>query len=63
MQARFWVATYGDLGIEIHWFAAGDGLAYGRAIREAKRRHEIGDLDTYTYGDVPDVGARQKTAA
>lgn len=45
----WWVATYGDMGLEVEHFD--DPLAYGRAIREAEQQHGRGELDSYTYGD------------
>jgi hypothetical protein len=49
--ARYYVATYGNDGLCVELFT--DPLAYGRAVKEAKRRWEVGDwdIDSYTYGD------------
>ena len=54
VPARWYVATYGDMGIEIQLFD--DPLEYGRAVRRAKRDWErgyndFGEIDTYTMGD------------
>lgn len=49
VPGKWWVATYGDLGLEVTFFD--DPLAYGRAIKAAEDAHRIGDFDTYTYGN------------
>ena len=48
---RFYVATYGDLGLEIEFYS--DPLEYGRDIRTAARQHDNQEIDTYTYGSIP----------
>lgn len=48
--ARFYVATYGDAGLDVEFFS--DALAYGRAVRAAQREHDAGKLDSYTNGEV-----------
>jgi len=48
---RFYVATYGDLGLEVEFYS--DPLKYGRDIRRAAREHANQKLDTYTYGSIP----------
>lgn len=50
-QAKFYVATYGDAGLEV-WFLS-DPLAFGREVQKARRDHENNKLDSYTYGKVP----------
>ena len=52
---RFYVATYGDLGLEIEFYF--DPLRYGRDIRKAEREHANQKLDTYTYGTIPSMPA------
>ena len=52
---RFYVATYGDLGLEIEFYF--DPLRYGRDIRKAEREHASQKLDTYTYGTIPSMPA------
>jgi len=47
---RYYVATYGDLGLEVQFFD--DPLEYGRAVQDARRQHRIGEYDTYTHGPV-----------
>lgn len=47
--ARYWVATFSDMGLEVYHYA--DPLTYGRAIQTAKRQHDAGEVDSYTYGD------------
>ncbi|QIV65919.1 hypothetical protein Cp1R7AA1_023 [Mesorhizobium phage Cp1R7A-A1] len=49
MNRLFFVATYGDMGLEVEFFT--DPLAYGRAIKDAMKLHERGDLDSYTNGN------------
>ncbi|MEO1208419.1 MAG: hypothetical protein AAFX78_02655 [Cyanobacteria bacterium J06638_20] len=51
--ARFYVATFGDMGLEVRFFD--DSLEYARAVKEAKRDHERGynewgEVDSYTNG-------------
>ncbi len=57
-QKKYYVATARNWGaIEVEWFT--DSLAYGRAVTEAKRRHERDEVDTFINGDnaarTPDV--------
>lgn len=54
--ARYFVATYGDMGLEVALFT--DPLAYGRAVRTAQLDHArgrysngMGEIDSYTHGD------------
>lgn len=54
VPARYFVATYGDAGLEIQLFDC--PLAYGRAVNTAQRDHargynEFGEIDSYTHGD------------
>jgi len=48
--ARYYVATYGDMGLEVVFYHSPG--AYDRAVNEAKELHECGDLDSYTCGDI-----------
>jgi hypothetical protein len=48
---RFYVATYGDGGLEVVFFT--DPRDYTEAVALAKGLHEQGRLDSYTHGDVP----------
>lgn len=47
----YWVATYGDMGLEVEHFTS--YAAYARAARKAEREHDNGDLDSYTHGEQP----------
>lgn len=60
VQGKWFVATYGDFGLNVEFFT--DPLAYGRATRKAKADHDNGDVDTYTYGDctVMEVAGRDQ---
>lgn len=54
MPAKWFVATYGDGGLEIEFF--NDPLKYGRAVKSAKalwEKNQNGgwDCDTYTFGE------------
>lgn len=49
MPKLWYVATYGNHGLEVEFFD--DSLAYDRAVHVAKVNHFIGRLDTYTHGD------------
>ena len=46
-----WVASYGDDGLQVEFFSARE--PFDKALAEAEREHEAGDLDTYTYGEEP----------
>ena len=55
IPAKWFVATYGDMGLQVELFAC--PLAYGRAVRAAQLAHErgyddMGEIDTYTHGDL-----------
>lgn len=54
IPARYYVATYGDGGLVVEFFAC--PLEYGRAVNKAARDHargfgEFGEIDSYTNGD------------
>jgi len=48
--ARYYVATYGDFGLEVEFFSC--PLAYGRACRAAERGWKEGEFDTHTNGHI-----------
>jgi hypothetical protein len=54
--ARYYVATYGDGGLDVQFYA--NPLEYGRAVLQAQRDHERGrndhgeDIDSYVNGKV-----------
>lgn len=51
MTTKLWyVATYGDFGIEVTHFTK--KREYNAAVKEAEKGHERGDYDTYTHGEV-----------
>jgi hypothetical protein len=50
MPKLWYVATYGDLGLDIAFYS--DPLEYGRALAYARREHSAGAVDTYQYGEV-----------
>jgi hypothetical protein len=45
----FFVATYGDLGLNVEFFT--DGLTYGRAVSYAMCEHRNGHIDSFTNGE------------
>lgn len=54
VPAKYYVATYGDGGLEVQLFTC--PLEYGRAVQTARRDHErgyndMGEIDSYTNGD------------
>jgi len=51
--ARFYVATYGDMGLDVSFYS--DPLEYGRAVKEAERLHRADDLDSYVNGRVDEA--------
>jgi hypothetical protein len=58
---RYYVATYGNLGLEVEFFD--DPLAYGRATQAAERGHQKGEYDTYTHGLVDEAPSRADQSA
>jgi hypothetical protein len=54
--ARYWVASYGNGGMDVEFFV--DQLAYGRRVKEVERIHAKGgwEIDSYTHGNVPVEG-------
>jgi hypothetical protein len=51
MPAKFWLATFGDLGLEVEFFAT--EAEYNAAVAKAEKDHGNGEFDSYTHGDVP----------
>ena len=49
-RPRFYVATYGDMGIEVTFFQTEKEC--DEAAAEAEKQHDNQELDTYTYGPV-----------
>lgn len=47
---RYFVATYGDMGLEVEFYR--DPAEYDEACEEAERQHDDHNLDTYITGDV-----------
>lgn len=47
---RYFVATYGGLGIDIEFFR--DRAAYETASEQAEEMHLLGHIDTYIDGDI-----------
>ena len=48
----FYVATYGDMGIEIEFFSLDEDKEYEAAQEAAEEQHRVGDIDTYVYGEI-----------
>jgi hypothetical protein len=46
----YWVATYGDMGLEVEHFAA--KAEYELAVHRARADWEHGELDSYTNGEL-----------
>jgi hypothetical protein len=44
-----YVATFGHFGLEVNFYD--DALAYGRAVKAAKIKHEYDDMTAYLHGD------------
>lgn len=64
--ARYYVATYGDAGLEVQLFDC--PLAYGRAVRTAQLDHargynEWGEVDSYTMGPCEVVAYERQEVA
>jgi len=47
---RYFVATYGDMGLEVEFYR--DEQEYDAAVALAEEEHDADNLDTYTYGDI-----------
>ena len=55
MQKAWFIATYGDFGLEVEFFVC--PLVYGRRLNDVRRLHESGgwEIDTYQNGSVHDA--------
>lgn len=49
MLKIYWVATYGDMGLEVEHFTS--ERLYKIATNRAEREHSEGGLDSYTHGE------------
>jgi hypothetical protein len=47
---RYFVATYGDMGLEVEFFRDPD--EYEAACEEAEQQHIDDNIDTWTHGDI-----------
>jgi hypothetical protein len=45
----YWVATYGNMGLEVEHFTS--ERLYKIAIKQAEEEHRSGHLDSYTHGE------------
>jgi hypothetical protein len=51
-RMHFYVATYGDFGIEIEFFKLDQDAEYRAAVDAAEKGHREGEYDTFTHGEI-----------
>lgn len=49
ITASHYVATYGDMGLEVELFD--NALTYARAVKAVQAEYDAGNIDSYTNGD------------